>query len=327
MVKLYLMRILAIITTIGAYTMVLLGALVTSTGSGQGCGNTWPFCHGQIIPGTLTIEGVYEYTHRVSSGAGGFLIVALTVWTWLSFRNDRYIKLFGFLSVLFVLIQGALGALTVVFEGSWAKNYVLSIHFGVSLICLASVLLLTIRLFQIKSDRYAALQEQSKKYPISRRMQYATWGLALYTYIVTYTGALVRHSGAALGCGTQFPTCSTFLPDFSSMAGIQMLHRYAAGSLWLVTLLFFIAIYRQYRQRKDLTSGATWAMALITLQAICGASIVISGDLMVIALLHTTIISIYFSVLSYLCVQVGWPWRKKISSEQQSEGKVLVAPR
>jgi Uncharacterized protein required for cytochrome oxidase assembly len=311
-VKLYLMRLLGIITTIGAYTMVLLGALVTKTGSGQGCGNTWPFCHGQIIPGTLTIEGVYEYTHRVSSGAGGFLIVALAVWTWLAFRNDRQIKLFGFLSVLFVLIQGALGALTVMFEGTWEKNYILSIHFGVSLICLASVLLLTIRLFQIKSKRYAETLKQAAQYPATQHMQYATWGLALYTYLVTYTGALVRHSNAAMGCGTQFPGCgNTLLPDVFSAAGIQMLHRYAAGSLFLATLLFFVLTLRRYYQRKELVHGSIWAFALIILQALCGMTIVLTGDLMIIALLHTTIIAVFFSILSYLCVQVGWPWRAR----------------
>lgn len=310
MVKLYLMRLLGIITTIAAYIIVLLGALVTETGSGQGCGKTWPFCHGQIIPGTLTIEGVYEYTHRISAGLGGSLIVLLALCTWLLFRNDRYIKLFGFLSVLFVLAQGVLGALTVVYEGTWAKNYVLSIHFGVSLICLASVLLLTIRLFQIKDSRYGQTQRQAQKYPASRRMQYATWGLALYTYLVTYTGAFVRHSDAAMGCGTQFPTCgNTILPSFFSLAGIQVLHRYSAGSLCLATLLFVILTLRYYRQRNDLVKGSIWAIVLIALQALCGMAIVFTGDLMIIALLHTTLISIFFSILSYLCVQVGWPWR------------------
>ena len=320
MVKLYLMRLLGIITTIAAYTMVLLGALVTETGSGQGCGKTWPFCHGQIIPGTLTVEGVYEYTHRISAGLGGFLIVLLAVWAWWSFKNDGYIKLFGLLSVLFVLAQGVLGALTVMLEGTWGKNYMLSIHFGVSLICLASVLLLTIRLFQIKSPRYEQTRLQAQKYPVSRRMQYATWGLALYTYLVTYTGAFVRHSGAAMGCGTQFPTCgNTILPSVFSLAGIQVLHRYSAGSLCLVTLLFVILTFRSYRQRTDLVKGSIWAIVLIALQAICGMAIVLTGDLMVIALLHTTLISIFFSILSYLCVQVGWPWRS------HPRGQVVLA--
>src|SRR5690349_24358225 len=56
-----LLRIFAIITAIGAYVMLLLGALVTGTGSGQGCGNSWPFCQGQVIPLAPSLATVVEY--------------------------------------------------------------------------------------------------------------------------------------------------------------------------------------------------------------------------------------------------------------------------
>src|SRR5439155_6981769 len=117
-----------------------LGVLVTTTGSGQGCGNSWPFCHGQIIPGVITIAGLIEYSHRVMAGADGFLVLILTICAWLMYRKDFRIKLFSFMSLLFVVLQGALGALTVVFEGTFALNWLLSIHFGLSLIAFASVI-------------------------------------------------------------------------------------------------------------------------------------------------------------------------------------------
>src|SRR4051812_24788625 len=96
-----LLRILAIITVIGAYVMIVLGVLVSTTGSGQGCGNSWPFCHGQIIPGTLTVKGLTEYSHRIMSSADGFLVLVLTVWSWWVYRKDRLIKLYAFLSLFF----------------------------------------------------------------------------------------------------------------------------------------------------------------------------------------------------------------------------------
>ncbi len=310
-----LVRILAVITSFGAYFMVLLGVLVTASGSGQGCGNTWPFCHGEIIPGTITIAGVIEYSHRVMSTVDGLLVLVLTIAAWLLYRRDFRVKLLSFLSLFFVVVQGALGALTVMYEGTFALKWLLSIHFGLALIAFAGVILLTIRLFQLHKDE---LRRPETVEPASQGLKIAVWGLAVYTYIIVYSGALVAHTGAVTGCGTQLPACgSNFLPSLSSLAGIQILHRYVAGLLCLFVLAFLIVVVRSYRNRRDVVRGAWWAFILITLQAASGMAAVLSQGQMLVALIHTTLITIFFSVLCYLCMQLGWPWKR--SKVQQGE--------
>ncbi len=313
-----LMRIFAIITSIGAYLMILLGVLVTTTGSGQGCGNSWPFCHGQIIPGVITIAGVIEYSHRVMSSADGFLVLVLTICAWLIYRKDFRIKLFAFLSLLFVILQGALGALTVMYEGTFVLNWLLSVHFGLALIAFASVLLLTIRLFQVDDERKGRTEKTSPGIPA---LQFPVWGLTVYTYIVVYTGALVEHTGAVSACGYQIPACgSTYFPSLTSLAGIQVLHRYAAGVLWLLVLWLLVTVVRNYREHRDIVRGTWWAFILITLQALSGAINVLTSGQLLAALLHTTLIAIFFSVLCYLCMQVGWPWtRNKLVQNVESK--------
>ncbi|MDQ2683679.1 MAG: heme A synthase, partial [Chloroflexota bacterium] len=44
------LRILAIIGTVGMCLVLLMGATVTDTGSGEGCGRSWPLCHGNFLP-------------------------------------------------------------------------------------------------------------------------------------------------------------------------------------------------------------------------------------------------------------------------------------
>lgn len=304
-----LIRIFAILTSIATYFVILLGVLVTTTNSGHGCGNTWPFCHGQIIPGVITVQGMIEYSHRIISSLDGALVLILTVWAWIMYRRDFRVKLFAFLSLLFVILQGALGALTVMFEGTLALNWILSVHFGLSLIAFASVILLTIRLFQVgREPQDSRVQIQ----PAVPRLQFPVWGLAIYTYIVVYTGALVEHTGAVVGCGSSLPLCgSTYLPSFASLAGIQVLHRYVAGLLWLLVLCLLVVVLRSYRERRDLVLGAWWAFILITLQAVSGLINVWSAGQLLAALVHTTLISVFFAVLCYFCVQIGWPWKKK----------------
>jgi heme a synthase len=310
-----LVRILAVITSFGAYFMVLLGVLVTASGSGQGCGNTWPFCHGEIIPGTITIAGIIEYSHRVMSTVDGLFVLVLTIAAWLLYRRDFRVKLLSFLSLFFVVLQGALGALTVVYEGTFALKWLLSIHFGLALIAFAAVILLTVRLFQLHKDE---LHRPEKVEPAAQGLKIAVWGLAAYTYIIVYSGALVAHTGAVTGCGTQLPGCgSTYLPGFSSLAGIQVLHRYVAGLLWFLVLAFLLVVVRSYRNRRDVVRGAWWAFILITLQAASGMTAVLTQGQMLVALVHTTLITIFFSVLCYLCMQLGWPWKR--TKVQQGE--------
>jgi cytochrome c oxidase assembly protein subunit 15 len=304
-----LIRIFAIITSIATYFVIVLGVLVTTTGSGHGCGNTWPFCHGQIIPNVITVAGLIEYSHRIISSLDGAFVLILSVGSWLLYRTDARVKLFALLSLLFVVLQGVLGALTVMFEGTFALNWILAIHFGLSLIAFASVILLTIRLFQVGRGQQA--RREIIRSAVSR-LQFTVWGLVVYTYIVVYTGALVEHTGAVIGCGSSLPGCgSTYFPSFASLAGIQVLHRYAAGLLWLLVLCLLVIVLRSYRERHDLVLGARWAFTLITLQAVSGLFNVWTAGQMLATLVHTTLISVFFSVLCFFCVQVGWPWKRK----------------
>jgi cytochrome c oxidase assembly protein subunit 15 len=331
------MKLAALVTSLGAYVMVLLGVLVTTTGSGQGCGNTWPFCRGEIIPGTLTIQGIVEYSHRTAAGADGFLVLIVTVCAWILYRKESRVKIFAALSLLFVVLQGALGAITVAFEGKWELPWILSIHFGLSLIAFASVILLTIRLFQLPGDYLLTLSRRTPEAAVPDQapaiartlpeLQYPLLGLMIYTYLVVYSGALVEHTGAVAACGTQLPLCgSTLLPAFSSLAGIQVLHRYFAGLLWLLTLALLILVVRRYRHRRDMLTGAWWAMILITLQAISGAFNVFTAGQLIAALVHTTLIVIFFSTLCYLCMQAGWPHRQRSTSLAEQPASTEAVP-
>ncbi len=63
--------------------VVLGGTIVRATGSGDGCGETWPKCGDRFVPPNATVETLIEFSHRVSSflaGLGVALVVALALW-------------------------------------------------------------------------------------------------------------------------------------------------------------------------------------------------------------------------------------------------------
>ena len=69
---------LAVAATIGMFIVLLMGATVTNTGSGEGCGKSWPLCHGEFIP-EYAFETMVEYSHRLVTGIEGLLILGLSV--------------------------------------------------------------------------------------------------------------------------------------------------------------------------------------------------------------------------------------------------------
>lgn len=96
--------------------VILWGAIVRATGSGAGCGNHWPDCNGQIIPQADSIETLIEFSHRLTSGFSGILIIILLIWAFRLLPVRKFVRYMAFMTFVFVLIEGGLGAALVRLE-------------------------------------------------------------------------------------------------------------------------------------------------------------------------------------------------------------------
>ncbi|MCM3003191.1 COX15/CtaA family protein [Priestia koreensis] len=289
-----LLKALSVVTTLCMAVILLGGALVTKTGSGLGCGRQWPLCHGQIIPHPLTIETVIELSHRAASGLGGILVLALCIWCWIALKHVREARPLAIIAFVFLVLQALLGAAAVV----WGQvALVMALHFGISLISFASVLLLTLLVFEV--DR----KFDSLSLRFGRTMLFHIYGILIYSYVVVYTGAYVRHTKSSLACAS-VPFCSNGsigLPqDFYQW--VQMGHRLAAALIFVWILIAFIHAFKHYRQQKVVFYSWLISLILITLQALSGALSVLSHLALGFALMHSLFISCLFGVLSYLAM-------------------------
>lgn len=293
-----LQRILKVLSVITSFVMLFVlmgGALVTKTGSSMGCGRSWPLCHGQIIPDPLTLETVIELSHRLVSGTAGFLVLALSILSWKYIGHKRETKLLAVLSVFFLILQALIGAAAVVWGQSDA---VLALHFGISLISFASVLLLTLLIFEV--DR--KFDVSSLK--IGKTMRFHVFGIIIYSYVVVYTGAYVRHTGSSLAC-PNIPFCSnqSLLPT-SFHEFVQMGHRSAALLIFVwISVATYHAI-KYYKDQRVMYWGWIIAFILIMLQALSGMLVVFSKLNLMLALSHALFISLLFGVLSYFVMLI-----------------------
>jgi heme A synthase len=90
--------------------VVLWGAIVRATGSGAGCGSHWPFCNGEVIPRSPRIETVIEFSHRLSSGIAGLLVVGLLVGAFRLFPRGHAARKAAVWAMVFMVSEAALGA-------------------------------------------------------------------------------------------------------------------------------------------------------------------------------------------------------------------------
>ena len=94
---------------------ILAGAFVRATGSGDGCGSTWPTCKGKIIPQLSDPSEVIEFSHRSISGI--LLIVTLIIF--IKSRNmskGTIVRTTVNFLTFFVVFEAAIGAVIVLYE-------------------------------------------------------------------------------------------------------------------------------------------------------------------------------------------------------------------
>ncbi len=95
--------------------VILAGALVRATGSGAGCGRSWPTCQGQIVP-ELKGGTAIEFFHRAVSGIALILVFALAVWVWRRTRPGDPSRTGAVLAVIAIVGEALIGAMIVLAE-------------------------------------------------------------------------------------------------------------------------------------------------------------------------------------------------------------------
>jgi heme A synthase len=113
--------------------VILWGTVVRATGSGDGCGESWPKCGQQFIPPNPTVETLIEFSHRASSFLAGLGVAALfflAVWGW---PKRHLVRKAAAASGVFIVIEALLGASLVLFgwvddDVSGARMIVVPLH-------------------------------------------------------------------------------------------------------------------------------------------------------------------------------------------------------
>src|SRR3990172_256819 len=93
--------------------VIVFGAFVRATNSGDGCGAHWPLCNGEVIPLNAPTARIIEFTHRLTSGLAGIIVFALLLSVYRHFAAGSPARKAAVLATVFMIFEALIGAVLV----------------------------------------------------------------------------------------------------------------------------------------------------------------------------------------------------------------------
>lgn len=289
---------LAFSALVSTILLVLVGSIVRVSGHGLGCPD-WPLCYGQAIPPFLAGAWV-EFSHRLVGAITGLQIILLAVLAWRNYRCQAWIFGPALAAVGFLLAQIMLGGLHVMYELPQATGL---LHTGLAMLIVG----LLAGQLAVMGPLTRVLSHRADK--IFRGTPFSTWvGLtAVATYALLLTGSYVTRSGASLVCPS-FPLCGAEAEALRPLINIQMLHRFAAFSVALLTAVTLVWLWRRVNQKDRGLSLAAYSLGgLLLLQFGLGIGNVLLRLPMWTRILHLTVGTVFWAGMVMLWMIVAIP--------------------
>ena len=180
--------------------VIVFGAWVRITGSGAGCGDHWPTCHGELVPRAPSVQTLIEYTHRLTSGSLGLMALALPLWAFRVFPPRHAARRLALATFVLVLVEAGIGAglvlrQLVALDASVARAVAVAVHLANTLLLTASAAL-TLAVARVRPAP-----------PVAARAGVTSERAAVGMLVALYVGlVLVSASGAVTALGdTLFP--------------------------------------------------------------------------------------------------------------------------
>jgi cytochrome c oxidase assembly protein subunit 15 len=223
------------------YTLlvILWGAWVRISHSGDGCGASWPLCNGQIIPEAEHQKTWVEFSHRLTSGLFGIFVVYMFWQGRKFFDRQAMIRKALLATLIFTITEALLGAKLVLFglvgnNDSVFRLLVMGLHQVNSLMLSGSVALVAL---------YAGELPQQIKDSVSSRRPLPKWA---FGFLVLFISVAITGGFAALFEGIT----KDFAPDAHYLLRLRISHPI------LATLIGSgLAIYFWLRAQEEKTLG------------------------------------------------------------------------
>jgi heme a synthase len=260
---------------LATWLLIVLGGIVRITGSGLGCGDEWPICHGRLIPSFADIGTLIEWSHRLVAAIVSTLVVVLAVLVWWTRRRAAPApSRLAYLALGLLIVQVLLGAITVKLQ---LPPWTIVLHLGTAMLLLA-ILIATAR-------QLTGLRPGLANPPAA--------GAALLVFLTVLAGALTANLGAASAC-VGFPLCNgQWIVTGNYTQYVQWAHRLLAYTTYAYLLAWALATRRR---------AALLVIGLATLQIVIAAVMVTQGLPRLVQAAHVAVGAALWGTVVYVAL-------------------------
>jgi heme A synthase len=253
---------IVLITLISTFLLIIVGGIVRVTDSGLGCPG-WPLCYGKVIP-PLEKHAIIEYSHRLLASIVSVMVVAVVGMGWVFYKRHKFIFFSSLLVAALLILQIALGGLTV--EAELASEFVTA-HLATAETLLAVIGMLAVYLMESRKSAVA-----SAKMAAFTKLAFVT---SLATFALLMSGSFMVGSNSTAAC-SGWPLCNgSFIQgQYHQIAAIA--HRFVAAGVGLMVLTTAWQGWRMRTQSRIIGVLAVNVIVFFVGQVIVGAATVIS---------------------------------------------------
>lgn len=267
--------------------VIVWGVFLRASKSGDGCGEHWLTCNGELIPAAPQFKTVIEFSHRMTTAVDGLVMLVLVgwaIWIWRvsRTRQSRMVLYAALGSLFFVITEAAVGA-GLVLTGNVAEAVTDARPFW-AIGHLANTFIL---LAFLTMTAWLASGE--------RRLRFAGEGKAILFLIIAVAGLLfVGMSGSLAALSNMlFPSATLaegIAKDFSAASNIILRLRLSHPilSILIGVYLIFLSGWLKAKSEND-RKVAWWSNAvsiLVILQIAFGAATLLTLGPIIMQLGH-----------------------------------------
>jgi heme A synthase len=93
--------------------VILWGVFLRASKSGDGCGQHWLTCQGEMIPSAPELKTIIEFSHRMTTGPAFVLVVILAIWAFRRFEKGSPVRKAALASFIFIVAEVLIGGVLV----------------------------------------------------------------------------------------------------------------------------------------------------------------------------------------------------------------------
>lgn len=284
--------------TLGYNVVVILwGVFLRASHSGDGCGQHWLTCGGEIVPSAPQFKTVIEFSHRITTAIAGLVVLVLVIWAFRAFGKGSIVRKMATASFLMIIVEALIGAGLVLTGNTAGANTPTRPFWTIGHLISTFILLAVLAL----TAWYA-----NGRRPFSFEVSHKTLALLAVAVIgITLSGM----SGAIAALSSMlFPSASLaegFAANFSAasplIVNLRISHPILSIALAVYLYLLALWVIKKFPDTAGLKRLANYLTLFVVLQIAAGALTYFTHAPIVMQLVHlllADLLWIFFVLMS-----------------------------